>query len=205
MKTLRIYPTSVNDRFVCEAADILRNGGVIVYPTDTLYAIGCDALRQGAIERVCALKGLSQQKNTLSIVCDSISQASEYAGIDNKAFAILRRFTPGPYTFILPSAPTLPKAFKGRRSVGVRIPDNAIARALASELGNPLLTTSVPAAWLDSGEITLAEAIASRMAGKGIDLMIDGGDGGEEPSTVVNLADSSAPELIRQGAGKWDV
>lgn len=204
MKTLRIYPTSINARFVQEAAEVLRRGGIIVYPTDTLYAIGCDALRQTAIERVCALKGLSQQKNTLSIVCDSISRASEYARIDNRAYAILRRYTPGPYTFILPAAPSLPKAFKGRRNVGVRIPANAIARALAAELGNPLLTTSLPSDGADSGDIVGPEAIALRMEGSGIDLMIDGGDGSDVPSTVVDLTDSSSPELLRRGAGDWE-
>ena len=120
MKTLRMYPSSLNDRYLDEAADTLLKGGIIIYPTDTLYALGCDALNNGAIERLCKVKGMNPQKQTLSIICDGLSMASEYARIDNEAFRILRANLPGPFTFILPASTTLPKVFKGRRTVGDR-------------------------------------------------------------------------------------
>lgn len=204
MQTLRIYPSSVNDRFIERAADILRRGGVMIFPTDTLYAIGCSALSTPAIDKVCRLKGLNPLKNTLSIICSDISQASEYARIDNKAFALLRAHTPGPYTFILPASQKLPKAFKGRHTVGVRIPDNPISRRLAEELGAPILTTSIPSEGLSDDEITHPAEITLRFESSGADLMIDGGQGSAIPSTVVDITDSSSPEVIRQGAGDDD-
>lgn len=204
MQTLRIYPSSVNDRFIERAADILRRGGVMIFPTDTLYAIGCSALSTPAIDKVCRLKRLNPLKNTLSIICSDISQASEYARIDNKAFALLRAHTPGPYTFILPASQKLPKAFKGRHTVGVRIPDNLISRRLAEELGAPILTTSIPSEGLSDDEITHPAEITLRFESSGADLMIDGGQGSAIPSTVVDITDSSSPEVIRQGAGDDD-
>lgn len=205
MKSLRIYPTSINPRFITEAVEALGKGSLIIYPTDTLYAIGCDALDQAAIERLCRIKGLNPAKNTLSIVCADISQASEYARIDNRAFAMLRRYTPGPFTFVLPTAPSLPRIFKGRRQVGVRIPDNPIACALASELGHPLLTTSIPAEGLTDDELTMPEEIMLRFDNlSDIALMIDGGAGHATPSTIVDLTDSSSPEIARQGLGQLD-
>lgn len=205
MQTLRIYPSSVNDRFIERAADILRRGGVMIFPTDTLYAIGCSALSTPAIDKVCRLKRLNPLKNTLSIICSDISQASEYARIDNKAFALLRAHTPGPYTFILPASQKLPKAFKGRHTVGVRIPDNPISRRLAEELGAPILTTSIPSEGLSDDEITHPAEITLRFESSGADLMIDGGQGSAIPSTVVDITDSSSPEVIRQGAGDDDL
>lgn len=204
MQTLRIYPSSVNDRFIERAADILRRGGVMIFPTDTLYAIGCSALSTPAIDKVCRLKRLNPLKNTLSIICSDISQASEYARIDNKAFALLRAHTPGPYTFILPASQKLPKAFKGRHTVGVRIPNNPISRRLAEELGAPILTTSIPSEGLSDDEITHPAEITLRFESSGADLMIDGGQGSAIPSTVVDITDSSSPEVIRQGAGDDD-
>lgn len=205
MKTYKIYPSSINERYIGECADALRKGDLIVYPTDTLYGIGCDALNQGAIERLCRIKGLNPQKNTLSIICADMSQASEYVRIDNKAFDVLRRYTPGPFTFILPASTTLPKAFKGRRKVGLRIPDNAISRALAAELGHPLLTTSIPSEGLNEAEITMADEIMLRYdINPEIDLMIDGGAGSAVPSTVVDLSDPTDPVIVREGAGELD-
>ncbi|MCC8072225.1 MAG: threonylcarbamoyl-AMP synthase [Bacteroidales bacterium] len=200
MKLLRIYPTNINERFIDEAVDALRDGHLIIYPTDTLYAIGCDALNNRAIEQLCRLKDLNPQKQTLSIACADISQASEYARIDNRAFQLMRQYLPGPFTFLLPSATTLPKVFKGRKVVGVRIPDNPITNALANALGHPLLTTSItydpdePLSGMEPEEIGL------RYDGL-VSLMIDGGSGQLEPSTVVDITDSSSPEILRQGAG----
>ena len=204
MNRLRIYPSSVNDRFIQQAVDAINHGDIIIYPTDSIYALGCDALNQQAIERLCRLKNINPLKNTLSIVAADMSQASEYARIDNRAFAVMRQLVPGPSTFILPSAPALPRVFKGRRTVGVRIPDNAIARALAETLGHPLLTTSLPVDGLDSDEIISADDILQRCQSWPVSLMIDGGQGFDTPSTIIDLTDSYAPAIIRQGRGIAD-
>lgn len=203
MKTLRLYPTNINQRYMDEIVSVLDNGGLVIYPTDSLYAIGCDALDNRAIERLCMIKGLNPAKNRLSVVCSDISQASEYARIDNRAYGILRSHLPGCYTFLLPAASTLPKAFKGRRTVGVRIPDNAVARAIAEALGRPVMTTSIDVSGLDPDDIEQPDSIALRYDNLA-DLMVDGGLGECVPSTVIDLTDSSAPEVIRMGKGLWD-
>jgi Sua5/YciO/YrdC/YwlC family protein len=194
----------VDCRVLDEALEALRDGYIVIYPTDTLYAFGCDALNSRAIERLCRAKGINPDKQLLSTVCTDMSQAAEYARIDNKAFAHLKRHLPGPFTFILPSSTTLPKAFKKRRSVGVRIPDNDFARALAEGLGNPVLTSSVP---LDEelGERPDAAALADRYDGNAdIALAVDAGELWASASTIVDLTDSANPEITRQGAGEFD-
>lgn len=199
MKTLKMYASSVNDRFLDQTVESLEEGNLIIYPTDTLYAIGCDALDNKAIQSICRLKGINPDKQTLSIVASDISMASDYARIDNKAFDVLRRNTPGPFTFLLPASPSLPKVFKGRRIVGIRIPDNAIATAIVSRLGHPILSTTInpdeDADYQDPQHFIGAYA-------NDVDLIVDGGEGGVIPSTVVNLTDSSSPEIIRQGKGE---
>lgn len=196
MQTLNFYGGTVNDRALARAVEILDNGGVIIYPTDSLYALGCDALNSRAIERLCAIKGLNPERNLLSIVCDGLSMASDYARIDNRAFRILKEYTPGPVTFILPSSTRLPKVFKGRKQVGIRIPDNEISRALAEALGRPLLTTSV--AIDDTDEVVMPESIAMHYE-HDADALLDGGIGSAVPSTIVDLTDSESPEVIREG------
>lgn len=205
MQILRIYPSSINDRFIAQAVDVIKKGGVVVYPTDSLYAIACDALNSSAIKRVCQIKGLNPQKNSLSIVCSDISQASEYARIDNMAYGVIRRLTPGPFTFILPASTTLPKAFKGRREVGVRVPDNAISRSLAEALGNPLLSTSLPSADMTDDELMMPEEIALAAERLGVELMIDGGQGDYRLSTIVDLTDSKDPKVVREGKGQFEL
>lgn len=208
MKILTIYPGSVNDRHIAEAVGVLRDGGIIIYPTDTLYAFGCDALNNRAIERLCHLKGLNPAKSLLSVVCSDISQAAEYARIDNHAFRILKQYLPGPFTFILPSSTTLPKVFKGRKSVGIRVPDNEIALALARELGNPLMTSSIPLDdFADTGYVEAVDpcSVALKYENEGeIELAIDGGEGSTEPSTVVDILDSTSPKIIRPGLGEFE-
>ncbi|MDE6370681.1 MAG: threonylcarbamoyl-AMP synthase [Duncaniella sp.] len=196
MKTLRMYSSSLNERYLDEAADVLSDGEIIIYPTDTLYAIGCDATNNAAIERLCRVKELDPRRQTLSIVCSSLSMASEYARIDNEAFRILRTNLPGPFTFILPAATTLPKVFKGRRTVGIRIPDNPIACALAEHIGHPLLSTSIPQEYPETDPTALALEYEDTAT-----LMIDGGDSDNMPSTVIDLTDSRNPILIREGKG----
>lgn len=201
MRTLKMYPTSINERYIDQAVEELRRGAVIIYPTDTRYAIGCDALNNRAVEAVCRLKGINPDKQRLSMVCADISQASEYARIDNDAFRVMRANLPGPFTFILPASTRLSKAFKGRKEVGTRVPDNAIARSLAETLGNPLLSTT--ANWDDADPEDLAnpEAIADRYGRESvITLMIDGGTAPADlDSAVVSLLDSRSPEILRPG------
>ena len=200
MKILKMYTSNINDRFMDEVVDTLRDGGIVIYPTDTLYAIGCDALKNSAIERICKIKGINPQRTNLSIVCSDISQASQYARIDNRAFQLLRENLPGAFTFILPAASTLPKVFKGRKTVGIRVPDNVIACEIASRLGNPILTTSIE--WDDDPEDGCnPQAIAMKYEDM-VDIVIDGGYGELTPSTVVDCTDSSAPEILREGKGE---
>ncbi|MCH5347179.1 MAG: threonylcarbamoyl-AMP synthase [Muribaculaceae bacterium] len=199
MKILKMYSSSINERYLDEIVETLRDGGVIIYPTDTIYAIGCDALSNRAIESVCRLKGIDCRKETLSIVASDMSMASQYGRIDNDAFRLMRANLPGPFTFILPAATTLPKVFKGRKTVGIRIPDNAIARAIAERLGNPILSSSITGA--DDAELSFPPSIAERYERADVALMVDGGDGGVIGSTVVDLTDSRSPEITRQGAG----
>jgi tRNA threonylcarbamoyl adenosine modification protein (Sua5/YciO/YrdC/YwlC family) len=202
MQLLRIFSDTVNERYIAQAVDVLRAGHIIIYPTDTVYALACDALNQRAIERLCKIKGINPDKQELSVVCADISQAADYTRIDNYAFRVLKQYLPGPYTFILPASTKLPKAFKGRKTVGVRVPDNAIAQAIAEALGNPVLTSS--AAVEDENDLPYAEAVAMHY-GEMVALVIDGGEGGTIPSTVVDLTDSTNPEIVRQGLGEFEV
>jgi tRNA threonylcarbamoyl adenosine modification protein (Sua5/YciO/YrdC/YwlC family) len=200
MKILKMYTSNINDRFMDEVIETLRDGGIVIYPTDTLYAIGCDALKNNAIERICKIKGINPQRTNLSIVCSDISQASQYARIDNKAFQLLRENLPGAFTFILPAASTLPKVFKGRKTVGIRVPDNVIACEIAARLGNPILTTSIE--WDDDPEDGCnPQAIALKYEDI-VDIVIDGGSGELTPSTIVDCTDSAAPEIVREGKGE---
>ncbi|MDE7154392.1 MAG: threonylcarbamoyl-AMP synthase [Muribaculaceae bacterium] len=201
MRTLKIYPSSINEKYIDLLVETLRNGGLIIYPTDSFYAIGCDALCNRAVEKICVLKGINPQKNTLSVVCDSLSQAAAYARINNEAYSILRRNLPGPFTFILPAATTLPKVFKGRKQVGVRVPDNAIARRLAEALGNPLLSTTLSH---DGEHPVTPEEIAMEYENSEISLMVDGGEAPDSPTTVVDLTDSAEPVILREGKGELE-
>lgn len=196
MRTLKMYPTSINARFIEELVDALRDGGVIVIPTDTRYALACDALSNRAIERICKLKGIDPKKHPLSIVCADMSQASEYAMIDNRAFKILRETLPGPYTYILPTTPRLPKAFKGRREVGVRVPDNEIARELARELGNPLMTSTVSWPGADDDDTLMPAAIADALE-REVDYVVDAGDSTPALTSIIDLTDSTSPVTLR--------
>ena len=140
---VKLYEDSPNQREIDKVIEVLRSGGIVIYPTDTLYAIGCDALNVKAIDRICKLKGINPDKPILSIICSDLSQVSEYARYDNQSFRLLKGNTPGPFTFLLKSTSSLPKAFKGRKIVGVRIPDCATIRAIVDLLGRPILTTTI--------------------------------------------------------------
>lgn len=199
MKSYKMYPGSINEPYIDEIVDRLRRGEIIIYPTDTLYAIGCDALNNRAVERVCRLRGINPDKQRLSTVCADISQAAEFARINNEAFRIMRANLPGPFTFILPATTKLAKQFKGRHEVGIRVPDNPIAQRLAACLGNPLI--SATAEWPDAEpeELSSPESVAMHFEND-VDMMINGGEGGYIPSAIVSLLDSSAPEIIRHGS-----
>ena len=191
-----MYHTSINRRYIDTLVESLRDGEVIVIPTDTRYALACDALNNRAVERICALKDIDPRKHPLSIVCADISQTSEYARIDNVAFRIMRGTLPGPFTYILPVTPRLPKAFKGRREVGVRVPDNAIATAIASELGNPLMTSTVSWPGAEEDDLLLVDAIAAAMDDK-VAYVVDAGESTSALTSVISLIDSSSPEQLR--------
>ena len=193
-----MMPNNINQRHIAEVVDCLRDGGIVIYPTDTVYALGCDALNNPAIERICAMKAMKSAKTNLSIICGDIAEVSQYAKFDNSQFRLMKSHLPGPFTFLLPAMSKLPKAFKGRRTVGIRIPDNEIALTIVRELAHPILTTSVPGADEDycCEPGLMAEALDDM-----VDIVIDAGRGSLLPSTVVDCSDSE-PVVVRQGRGK---
>jgi len=196
---LRLYEQNPNIREIEKLVRILQDGGVIIYPTDTVYAMGCDALNVRAIEKICKLKEINPQKTNLSIICYDLSNISEYAKVDNATFKLMKKNLPGPFTFILNATNNLPKIYKNRKEVGIRVPDNNIIRTLIKELGAPILTTSIH----DDDEIleysTDPELIHEKYENI-VDAVIDGGYGSLEPSTIVNCT-AGEIEIIRQGKG----
>ena len=198
MKILKLYADNPNERYLDMAVDALRDGKIIIYPSDTLYALGCDALNNQAIERICKLKSIKSDKTNLSIICKDISQVAEYARFSNDDFKMMKENLPGAFTFIYPSLSSLPKAFKGRKTVGIRIPDNRIATMLVERLGNPIMTSSVEHCDEDYG--CEPELMAQRYE-DAVEIVIDAGRGELEPSTVVDCTSGEA-EIIRQGKGE---
>jgi len=196
---LKIYPDKPNPKEIDKVVRILSDGGLVIYPTDTLYAIGCDALNVRAVEKICRIKGVNPQKSNLSIICYDLSGISEYAKVNNTTFKLLKRNLPGPFTFILPACNELPKIYKNRKEVGIRIPDNIIVREIVYALGNPILSMSI----LEDNEqpeyVTDPELIHEKYASL-VNVVIDGGIGSMEGSTVVNCL-SDDFEVIRQGKG----
>lgn len=190
MEIITIQPYSIDPRAIERAATALRAGKLVIYPTDSHPALAADSLNACAVAELCRLKGVNPLKHTLTLVCDSIAMASQYARIDNVAFRLIKRNVPGPFTFILPSAPSLPKSYKGRKEIGIRIPDNAIALALAAELDRPLLSGS-----LGKSDATELESVVDMM------LVDASAEYSADPqsSAIVNLIESSAPEVIREG------
>ncbi|MGI6073777.1 MAG: L-threonylcarbamoyladenylate synthase [Fermentimonas sp.] len=194
---VKLYNENTNLKDVDRIVSILRDGGVVIYPTDTLYGIGCDALNVRAVEKICALKGIDPSKSNLSIICNDLSAISEYAKVSNPVFKLMKRNLPGPFTFILPTNSSLPKIYKKKKTVGIRVPDNNIIRMIVARLGNPILNTSIK----DEGEeieyTTNPELIHEKWDGFA-DAVIDGGIGGIVPSTVVDCF-SDEPVIIREG------
>ncbi len=200
MRTLPIIENNINMRHIEAVASCLRDGGIVVYPTDTVYALGCDAMNNQAIERICALKDMKSAKTNLSIICADISEVAQYAKFDNTQFRLMKQYLPGPFTFIFPALSKLPKAFKGRRTVGIRIPQNEIALAIVRELGHPILTTSIPGS--DEDYRCEPSLIAEAFDGQ-VDIVIDAGRGSDIPSTVVDCTEGE-PMVTRQGAGTFE-
>lgn len=199
---IKIYPENPNPKMINKAIQVLQDGGLVIYPTDTVYAIGCDALNVRAVESICRMKGVNPQKSDLSIICYDLSNISEYAKVSNAAFKLMKKNLPGPFTFILPTSSELPKIYKNRKEVGIRIPDNTIIRTLVKELGNPILTMSIHDQD-DLVEYTTDPELIYEKYEDVVDLVIDGGYGGLEPSTVVGYT-GTEPVLIRQGKGVLD-
>ncbi len=198
MKLLKILEENINGRHLNEIVDTLADGGIVIYPTDTIYAIGCDALNNQAIERICTIKAMKSAKTNLSIICSDLSEVAHYAKVSNSLFRLMKENLPGAFTFILPALSKLPKAFKGRRTVGIRIPQSPIALAIEKALGHPILTTSVEGS--DDDFITEPELIAEHY-GHLVDIVVDGGRGDTVPSTIVDCTGSEI-EIVREGKGE---
>lgn len=197
---IKIYPENPNIKEVEKVIKVLQDGGLVIYPTDTVYAIGCDALNVRAVEKICQMKGINPQKSNLSIICYDLSNLSEYAKVSNAVFKLMKKNLPGPFTFILPTSSELPKIYKNRKEVGIRVPDNNIIRTLVKELGNPILTMSVHDED-DVIEYSTDPELMNEKYENMVDIVIDGGYGGTEASTVVNcITDES--EIIRKGKGE---
>ncbi|QED37540.1 threonylcarbamoyl-AMP synthase [Antarcticibacterium arcticum] len=201
---IRIYEENPNQKDIKKVVDVLRNGGLIIYPTDTVYGLGCDITNTQALERIAQIKGVKLDKANFSFICEDLSNLSDYVKqIDTQTFKILKRSLPGPYTFILPGNNNLPSVFKKKKTVGIRVPNNNICKAIVSQLGNPIVSTSIR----DEDEVieytTDPELILEKWD-KLVDIVIDGGYGDNIPSTVIDLT-TSTPEVIRQGKGSIEI
>ena len=198
---LRIHPQNPQPRLLSQVADCLKSGGVIIYPTDTIYGLGCDIYQPKAIERICKIKNLDPQKAQLSFICRDLSHLSDYTkSIDTPLYRVLKNYLPGPYTFILPASKEVPKLLKSKKdTVGIRVPDNVICGSILETLGNPILSASLPGEMVE--EYTDPEIIYEKF-GKLVDYVIDGGVGGIIPSTVIDCT-TDEWTVTRQGLGEW--
>jgi len=201
---LKIYPENPNPKALQKVVEVLKRGGVVIYPTDTVYGLGCDITNIKALERIAKIKGIKLERSNFSFICYDLSNLSDYVTqIETPIFKLLKRTLPGPYTFILPGANTLPHPFKKKKTVGIRIPDNSIALGIVEALGNPIVSTSIH----DEDEIleytTDPELIYEKWSSK-VDLVIDGGYGENQPSTVIEVKGTEV-SLIREGKGSIDL
>jgi tRNA threonylcarbamoyl adenosine modification protein (Sua5/YciO/YrdC/YwlC family) len=200
---IKIYNENPNPKEISKVVKVLQSGGLVIYPTDTVYGLGCDITKTKALEKIAKIKGVKLEKANFSFICNDLSHLSDYVKqIDSATFKILKRALPGPYTFILPGSNNVPKVFKKKTTVGIRIPDNNIIRTLVAELGNPIISTSIR----DDDDIleytTDPELIFEKWQNL-VDVVIDGGYGDNEPSTVIDL--TSEPTVIREGKGSLDI
>ncbi|MCD7901855.1 MAG: threonylcarbamoyl-AMP synthase [Bacteroides sp.] len=197
---LKLYEKNNSYQDLQAIVDILNNGGIIIYPTDTVYAIGCHALKERAIERICRIKNIDPRKHHLSIICADLSMVSEYAKVNNETFKLLKRNLPGPFTFILNTNNNLPKIFKNRKEVGIRMPDNPIICEIIKLLDAPIMSSSVPYNEDDDIEYITTPELIDEKLGDQVDMVVDGGIGDTELSTIVDCT-GEEPEIIRQGKG----
>ena len=201
---VKIYKDNPNPKEIAKVVAVLKKGGLIIYPTDTVYGLGCDITNNKALERVARIKGVKLEKANFSFVCHDLSNLSDYVKqIDTATFKVLKRALPGPYTFVLPGAKSLPNAFKKKKTVGIRVPDNNIALEIVKQLGNPIISTSI----YDEDEIleytTDPELILEKWDNL-VDMVIDGGYGDNEPSTIIDFS-GDEPEVIREGKGSLEI
>lgn len=200
---VKLFEDNPNEREVLKIVEVLKSGGVIVYPTDTIYAIGCDINSVKAVQRVCQLKGVKPEKANFSMICRDLSNIAAYAKVSNEVFKVMKRNLPGPFTFILPATSKLPHVMMNRRkTIGIRIPDNYIVMAIVEELGNPILTTSVKTGD-DIVEYMTDPELINEAYGKSVDVVIDGGYGQNVASTVVDCTDGDI-RIVRQGIGELE-
>lgn len=201
---IRLYEENPNPKQINQVVEVLKKGGIIIYPTDTVYGLGCDITNNAAMERVARLKNINLEKANLSFICYDLSNLSDYTRqIDTPTYKILKRALPGPFTFILEGNNNLPKVFKRKKTVGIRIPDNNIIREIIRQLGNPIVSTSI----YDEDELieytTDPELIYEKWKDL-VDVVIDGGFGGNIPSTIIDLT-KDEPEVVRVGKGNPDI
>ena len=201
---IKIYENKPSEAAIQKVVAVLRNGGLVIYPTDTVYGLGCDITNSKALERIARIKGIKLEKANFSFVCHDLSNLSDYVKqIDTPTFKILKHNLPGPYTFILPGNNNLPKEFKKKTTVGIRVPDNAIALEIVKQLGNPIVSTSIHDEDAVLEYSTDPELIFEKWQNK-VDMVIDGGYGDNIPSTIIDLS-GNEPEVIREGKGSLDI
>ena len=201
---IKIYNKNPNPKEISKVVKVLRNGGLIIYPTDTVYGLGCDITNNRALEKIAKLKGVKLDKAKFSFICYDLSNLSEYIKhIDTPTYKILKRTLPGAYTFILNGNNNLPKVFKKKKTVGIRIPNNDIVREIVKELGNPIVTTSIRDED-DVIEYTTDPELIYEKWDNLVDVIVDGGYGGNIASTVIDLT-GDEPVLIREGKGSLEI
>ena len=200
---IKIYNENPNAKEIAKVVKVLQSGGLVIYPTDTVYGLGCDITKTKALEKIAQIKGVKLEKANFSFICNDLSHLSDYVKqIDSATFKILKRALPGPYTFILPGSNNLPKVFKKKTTVGIRIPDNNIIRTLVEELGHPIVSTSIRDED-DVLEYTTDPELIFKKWQNLVDVVIDGGYGDNEPSTVIDLTEELT--VLREGKGSLDI
>jgi tRNA threonylcarbamoyl adenosine modification protein (Sua5/YciO/YrdC/YwlC family) len=198
---LHVHPKNPQPRLIKQIVESLQRGGIIIYPTDTIYGLGCDILQQKAVERICRIKKVDPKKAQLSFVCSDLGHLSDYAKqVPNSTYRLLKEHLPGPYTFILPASKMVPRLIQSKKdTIGLRIPNNGIAMAIVKELGRPILSASLPGELVE--DYTDPEIMYENFMNE-VDLVVDGGIGGTVPSTIIDCT-GPEPEVIREGLGEW--
>ena len=197
---IKLYPENPERRKIDRIVDVIRKGGLVIYPTDTIYGLGCDIFNSKALERVQRLKGGKSKGWNYSFICSDLSHISEYARVDTPTFKLMKKTLPGPYTFILPASSKVPKILNAKKkTIGIRVPENPIPRQIVATLGNPIITTSIKADDIQEYESD-PELIKDEFTNM-VDIIIDGGYGGVEPSSIIDCS-GSEPMIVREGKGE---